>query len=197
MGMYVKILLGLCLALIAPSLSFSTKTLERFSASAFTTSATSFFNAGVIHPALLYGCISAVSILCLTLLKTFLYPYCPSTIPLVAGALPYLGHALYFAREVPWVLMLRWHRKFGRTYAFVLFSRLCVSTSSLSALRTILHTEHSKFGKDIPFTYAPFMPILGKGIVTSSGKAWRTKRTRVSKIFRIDLLDKVPDITLR
>ena len=149
------------------------------------------------YPTLVCGIISALSLVCLTLLKSFLYPHCPSTIPLVPGSLPYLGHALFFAREVPWVLMLRWHRSLGRTYAFVLFSRLCVSTSSLTALRTILHTEHSKFGKDIPFTYAPFMPILGSGIVTSAGKAWRTKRTRVSKIFRIDLLDKVPDITLR
>lgn len=135
-------------------------------------------------PALFYTGLTSLAFFFLSYLVPFLYPSCPSAVPMITGALPYLGHALFFAREVPWTLMTRWHALHGRTYAFVLFSRLCVSTTSLTALKTILHKDHGKFVKDVPFTYAPFIPILGRGIVTSSGRAWRTKRTRVSKVRR-------------
>lgn len=77
------------------------------------------------------------------------------------------------------------------------YLRTCVSVADPATLKVMLQTKHSSFKKDLPFTYKPFLPILGKGIVTADGKEWMRQRTRVSKVLRIDILDEIPSITLK
>lgn len=78
--------------------------------------------------------------------------------------------------------MSTWHSHLGKTYTFTLFSRPCISTTDKGFLHLILHKNHGKFGKDVVFTYYPFLTILGGGIVTSNSLRWRKKRTAYSKV---------------
>ncbi|GMI02728.1 hypothetical protein TrVE_jg12310 [Triparma verrucosa] len=117
-------------------------------------------------------------------------------LPYPSNSLPFFGHALLFTKETPWNLMSHWHTLHGPTYSFTLLSRPCISTSSPPLLHQILHKSHSKFDKDIHFTYFPFLTILGSGIVTSSSTRWRKKRLTYSKIMRITILPTIPSTTL-
>ncbi|GMH89400.1 hypothetical protein TL16_g11446 [Triparma laevis f. inornata] len=103
-------------------------------------------------------------------------------LPVPSNSLPIFGHALSFTSTTPWNLMSTWHSHLGKTYTFTLFSRPCISTTDKGFLHLILHKNHSKFGKDVVFTYYPFLTILGGGIVTSNSLRWRKKRTAYSKV---------------
>lgn len=41
--------------------------------------------------------------------------------------------------------------------------------------------------QDQEFTYGPFLPLLGTGLVTSEGEEWRRQRALVSGVFRIEV----------
>ena len=120
------------------------------------------------------------------------------TMPVVlAGNYFYIGQVFEFLKSPPWDLMTEWHGEFGQIYAFGLFGRCCVSVSDPKILKVLLQTKMMQLKKDVPFTYKPFMPILGTGLVTSDGKAWALQRSRVSRVLRFDILDEIPGITLR
>ena len=53
------------------------------------------------------------------------------------------------------------------------------------------------FKKDLDFTYKPFMVLLGTGLVTSEGSLWANQRTSVSSVFRIEILEIIPQIAKR
>ena len=74
----------------------------------------------------------------------------------------------------PWNVMTSWHHRFGPLYSFTLpFFRSCVSVDSPALLKALLSGgNHPKLGKDVVFTYTPFLPVLGRGIVTSSHRRW-------------------------
>jgi len=116
--------------------------------------------------------------------------------PSVKGVF-FVGSVSEFLAHTPWDLMESWHKDLGPIYSFGLMGRTCVSVADPSTLKVMLQTKHSSFKKDLPFTYKPFMNILGKGIVTSDGKEWRRQRTRISKVLRIDVLDEIPGITVK
>jgi hypothetical protein len=118
------------------------------------------------------------------------------TMPAPSRALPFFGHVFQMIAVTPWDLMTEWHAEYGSVYRFVLFGRNCVSISDPDILKEVLHNKHTIFKKDIPFTYAPFMPLLGQGLVTADGKAWRDQRTKVSSALRIDILEEIPRITV-
>jgi len=45
--------------------------------------------------------------------------------------------------------------------------------------------------KDIGFSFSPFMPILGTGLVTADGELWRTQRLLLGPALRTEMLDEV------
>jgi len=53
------------------------------------------------------------------------------------------------------------------------------------------------FQKDLDFTYKPFMPLLGTGLVTSEGQLWYTQGSMVSAVFRIEILEIIPHLAKR
>lgn len=145
-----------------------------------------------------YVCIFSiiVSLLCIYYLRSVLYSI-QLNMPHVPNRLPYLGNVQDFLSTSPWDLMTRWHSKYGPIYSFTLLGRSCVSIAHPMYLRTILQGKVRNSTKDVKFAYQPFLPILGKGIVTSEGEAWKSQRLSVSSVLRYEVLAAIPGITLR
>lgn len=53
-----------------------------------------------------------------------------------------------------------------------------------------------QFDKDLEWTYEPFLVILGRGLVTSSGENWKRQRFLLIKHFKTDILDLIPLMSL-
>ena len=125
------------------------------------------------------------------------YYYIQLNMPHVPSCLPYVGNVRDFLTNSPWDLMTKWHSTYGPIYSFTLLGRRCISIAHPMYLRTILQSKIRNVKKDVQFAYEPFMSILGKGIVTSEGEAWKYQRLSVSSVLRHDVLDVIPGITLR
>ena len=52
-------------------------------------------------------------------------------------------------------------------------------------------TRQRAYEKDIGFSFSPFMPILGTGLVTADGELWRTQRLLLGPALRTEMLDEV------
>lgn len=117
--------------------------------------------------------------------------------PVVPGGLPFFGQVLELIRLPPWDLMVQWMERLGPIYRFTLFGESCVVVADPELLREVLQTSMKAFQKDLGFTYKPFMPLLGTGLVTSEGQLWYTQRAMVSSVFRIEILEIIPDIAKR
>jgi cytochrome P450 len=63
-------------------------------------------------------------------------------------------------------------------------------TESLTNLLT-RQTKQRAYEKDIGFSFSPFMPILGTGLVTADGELWRTQRLLLGPALRTEMLDEV------
>lgn len=50
------------------------------------------------------------------------------------------------------------------------------------------------YEKDLGFSYHPFLPILGSGLVTANGSLWQTQRVLIGPALRMDILDDVVNI---
>ena len=55
-------------------------------------------------------------------------------------------------------------------------------------------TKQRAYEKDIGFSFSPFMPILGTGLVTADGELWRTQRLLLGPALRTEMLDEVRDV---
>ena len=113
-----------------------------------------------------------------------------------ATQLPFLGTALAFLTNTPWDLMESWHRSYGPIYSFTLLGRSMVSIEHPDHLKEVLQSKIQNVKKDVDFAYKPFLPILGKGIVTSEGKGWMNQRRKISALLKVDILEKFPKATL-
>lgn len=138
----------------------------------------------------------AVSLLSVFYLRSVLYSI-QLNMPHVPNRLPYFGNVKDFLSTSPWDLMTKWHSMYGPIYSFTLLGRNCVSIAHPMYLRTVLQGKIRSSTKDVKFAYKPFLPILGKGIVTSEGEAWKSQRLSVSSVLRYEVLDAIPGITLR
>ncbi|CAM9630537.1 unnamed protein product [Chrysoparadoxa australica] len=119
------------------------------------------------------------------------------TVPGVAGGLPILGQCINMLRTSPWDLMTEWAKQYGPIYRFNLFGTQCIVIADPHYMKEVMRTKMMKYHKDLVFAYKPFYSLLGTGIVTSEGQKWRQQRNRVSSIFRIELLEEIPEIALR
>ena len=82
---------------------------------------------------------------------------------------------------------------------------MCVATvghrkllvmGSAPAAREIFQTKARRFSKDLDFSFKPFLPILGTGLVTASGALWQSQRLLIAPALRVDILEAVPRIAV-
>ena len=74
--------------------------------------------------------------------------------------------------------------------------RKLLVVGSAPAAREIFQTKARRFSKDLDFSFKPFLPILGTGLVTASGGLWQSQRLLIAPALRVDILEAVPRIAV-
>ena len=69
--------------------------------------------------------------------------------------------------------------------------RHMVVLGSPEALRRVLQTGVKHYVKDTDFSYKPFMPILGSGLVSAHGALWQHQRLLMAPTLRVHALEDV------
>jgi cytochrome P450 len=123
------------------------------------------------------------------------------SVPLAPDHHPLLGHALGLLKGCYWDTMEAWWRA-GRTESaplvqMVIGHRRMVVAGSAEAAREVFQTKVRAFAKDLDFSFKPFLPILGTGLVTASGALWQSQRLLIAPALRVDVLEVVPGIAVR
>ena len=118
-------------------------------------------------------------------------------VPRVQKGLPFFGHVFTMLKGSPWDQMAKWALEYGTFYKLHLFGSDAYVVSDPTLLKIVLQTKLSIFKKDLDWTYKPFMPLLGNGLVTAGGDSWRKQRNLLSSHLRLDILDEIPGITIR
>ena len=117
-------------------------------------------------------------------------------IPAVRGGWPFFGQVFDMIKGSPWDTMDKWVAEYGPIYKFHLFGSAAICVSDPVLLEVVLNHKQSIFRKDLEWTYAPFMVILGNGLVTAHGESWRKQRFLLAHHLRNDILDEIPQMGL-
>lgn len=118
-------------------------------------------------------------------------------IPKAPGGLPILGHGITLLRQTPWDLFAKWVLEISPIIRFNIFGEQFVVVAEPKFLKSIWQSNIRAYTKDMTFTYKPFLPLLGTGLVTSEGELWRKQRLLVSTVFRIDILEEIVGMAKR
>ena len=123
--------------------------------------------------------------------------------PTAPGYVPLIGHTIALFRAVgnypcTWDLFAMWATATAPKPARVqIFDRHCVVIADPSTMKRVMATNLKNYQKDLEFSYAPFLEILGTGLVTSGGETWRKMRGHISKALRVEILDDIIAIATR
>ena len=76
------------------------------------------------------------------------------------------------------------------------YTKVCAGGTRCSRRKACRLRRGSRVGgagawQDLAFSYSPFLPILGTGLVTSEGSLWKRQRQLVMHAFRVDILDEI------
>lgn len=136
-----------------------------------------------------------------------------ANIPRAPGGLPVLGHALELLEGSPSSKMASWSLRpwkakgentvavtkagTNRIVAFTVFSQRVVYINEPALIKRVLLSNQRNYTKDIASSYKHFMCLLGNGLVTAEGHKWRKGRLMLSHSLRIDILEDMPEMTMR
>ena len=123
--------------------------------------------------------------------------------PMAPGYLPLIGHTITLFKAVgnypcTWDLFARWSTATApKPVRVQIFTRHCVVIADPSTMKRVMSSNLKNYAKDLEFSYAPFLEILGTGLVTSGGDTWRKMRGHISKALRVEILDEIIAIATR
>lgn len=117
-------------------------------------------------------------------------------IPLAPQYLPILGHIAPMLMGAPWDITEQWLRTHGPTLRFKIPGAEYIVSSDTEVVRQVLLGNADNYVKDIR-SMAPFLDLLGQGLLSSDGPLWKRQRATLAKAFRIDALRNVADVTRR
>ena len=72
-----------------------------------------------------------------------------------------------------------------------ILQRHMVVVGSPEGLKRVFQTNQRNYVKDLDFSFHPFLPILGTGLVTAQGDLWQQQRLLMAPTLRVDVLDDV------
>jgi cytochrome P450 len=119
------------------------------------------------------------------------------SVPAAPGGHWLLGHALPLLRGCAWEEMRSWVAGAGGIVRFRVLHRTGVVVGDPAALRRVFQTRFKVYEKDTDFSYKPFLPILGTGLVTADGAPWQAQRLLMAPALRVDMLDAILPIAQR
>jgi len=108
-----------------------------------------------------------------------------------------LGHVIPLAKNCAWEKMYEWVGASPPLIKFRIFHRIGVVVGDPRGLKRIFQTRFKLYDKDLDFSYNPFLPILGTGLVTANGDHWQKQRILMAPALRIDMLDAILPIAKR
>ncbi|KAK9909425.1 hypothetical protein WJX75_002020 [Coccomyxa subellipsoidea] len=78
-----------------------------------------------------------------------------------------------------------------------ILQRSMVVVGSAEGLKRVFQTNARNYVKDLDFSFHPFLPILGTGLVTAQGALWQSQRLLMAPTLRVDVLDDVIGVARR
>ena len=123
--------------------------------------------------------------------------------PMAPGFIPLIGHTVTLFKAVgsypcTWDLFAQWSTATApKPVRVQIFTRHCVVIADPSTMKRVMSSNMKNYSKDLEFSYAPFLDILGTGLVTSGGEMWRKMRGNISKALRVEILDEIIAIATR
>ena len=123
--------------------------------------------------------------------------------PMAPGFIPLIGHTVTLFKAVgsypcTWDLFAQWSTATApKPVRVQIFTRHCVVIADPSTMKRVMSSNMKNYSKDLEFSYAPFLDILGTGLVTSGGDTWRKMRGNISKALRVEILDEIIAIATR
>ena len=117
-------------------------------------------------------------------------------IPLAPQYLPVLGHIAPLLMGPPWDITEQWLHRAGPTLRFKIPGATYIVSNDPEIIRHVLLGNADNYVKDIR-SMAPFLDLLGQGLLSSDGPLWKRQRATLAKAFRIDALRNVADVTRR
>ncbi len=103
---------------------------------------------------------------------------------------------LSLLRGSPWDDMEAWLRERGPTLRLEITGASYLVSSDPAFIRHVLLDNADNYVKDLR-SVAPFLGLLGDGLLTSDGPLWRRQRATLARAFRVDALRNVVDVTRR
>ena len=76
-----------------------------------------------------------------------------------------------------------------------ILNRAMVLVGSAEGLKEVFQTKLKAFPKDLDFSFKPFLPILGSGLVTAHGDLWQRQRLLMAPTLRVEILAAVVSLT--
>ena len=117
-------------------------------------------------------------------------------VPTAPGSRWLLGHVLVLLKAAaPWELMCQWVLEQPPLVKVNILEKKMVIAGSAQALREIFQTKLKLFPKDLDFSFQPFLPILGTGLVTSNGDRWLRQRLLMAPTLKVEILSAVVRLT--
>lgn len=134
-------------------------------------------------------------------------------VPMAPGCQWVIGHVRTLASGCAWEQMYDWvkwseknHRGNGDgnggngSHSVVKFRvghRSGIVVGDPRGIKRIFQTRYKLYDKDLDFSYGPFLPILGTGLVTANGAHWQKQRILMAPALRVDMLDAILPIAKR
>lgn len=119
-------------------------------------------------------------------------------VPCAPGGDFLTGQALSLASaRCAWDTMSEWATRSTPLVRFRILHRTGLIATTPADARRIFQTKQRVYTKDTDFSYRPFLSILGTGLVTANGKAWRDQRLLMAPAFRVNMLDDILPIAQR
>jgi hypothetical protein len=118
-------------------------------------------------------------------------------VPGVPGCNWALGHVWQLTTCVrrhvaAWDQILEWVDACpGPLVKFRILGTHCVAFSDPVGMKRVFQSAYKIYEKDLALSYAPFLPILGTGLVTANGDQWQQQRTLMGPALRVEVLDDI------
>lgn len=118
-------------------------------------------------------------------------------VPTAPGENWLLGHVFQLMNTCAWEKMYDWVVASPPMVRFRILHRTGIIVGDPWGLKRIFQTRFKAYDKDLDFSYKPFLPILGSGLVTANGNLWQKQRLLMAPALRIDMLDAILPIAKR
>lgn len=138
--------------------------------------------------------------------------YYLSKLPTMTGKVPLVGHGLQLAGAAPWTKMARWSlhpdknvpntkktdgSSTSRLVTFDVAGMRVIYVNHPVLIKRVLLTHQRLYRKALQAAYKHFLCLLGTGLVSSEDEHWKKGRLLLSHALRIDILEDIPDMTMK